>query len=49
MKKIKRTLCEIENKKNLVTQKIKEIEKSLFESAKNLSELKKYYYYNDIK
>ena len=49
MKKIKRTLYEIENKKNLVTQKIKEIEKSLFESAKNLSELKKYYYHNDIK
>ena len=49
MKKIKKTLYEIENKKNLVTQKIKEIEKSLFESAKNLSELKKYYYYNDIK
>ena len=44
MKKIRKTLYEIENNKNLPTQKIKEIEKNLFELAKNISELKKYYY-----
>ena len=49
MKKIRKTLYEIENNKNLPTQKIKEIEKNLFELAKNISELKKYYYYDDIK
>ena len=49
MKKIRKTLYEIENNKNLPTQKIKEIEKNLFELAKNISELKKYYYCDDIK
>ena len=48
IKEIRRSLYEIENKINLSTQKIKEIEKNLLESGKNLSDLKKCYDYDDI-
>ena len=41
-------LCEIENKKNLSKSKIKEIEENLYELEKRLSELKRYYDYDEI-
>ena len=49
IKKVRRSLYEIENKINLSTQKIKEIGKNLLQIDKNLSELKKYYDYDDAK
>ena len=43
IKSIRRNLYETENKKNLPTANIKEIEKNLHELEKNLSQTKKYY------
>ena len=47
-KEIRRNLFEIENKNNISTQAIKEIEENLHELEKRLSKLKKYYDYDDI-
>ena len=49
IKQIRRTLYEIENKKNLSKSKIKDIEENLYELEKGLSKLKKCYDYDDIK
>ena len=42
-KEISRNIYNIKKQKTLSVQKIKEIEKDLFELEKNLSKLKKYY------
>ena len=47
IKEIRKSLYEIENKKNLSESKIKEIEKNLLDLEESLSELKKYYDYDD--
>ena len=44
---IRKNLCEIENGKNLFSQKIKEIEENIIELEKNLFKPKKYYDYDD--
>ena len=48
MKEIRRNIYEIENKNNLSTQKVKEIEENLYELEKGLFKLKKFYDYDDI-
>ena len=48
IKKIRRNLYEIENKKNLSKSKIKEIEQNLIELEKSLLKLNKYHDYDDI-
>ena len=48
MKEIRRNIYEIENKNNLSTQKVKEIEENLYELEKCLFKLKKFYDYDDI-
>ena len=48
MKEIRRNIYEIENKNNLSTQKVKEIEENLYELEKGLFKLKNYYDYDDI-
>ena len=48
IKEIRRSLYEIENKKNLSKSKIKEIEQNLFELEKSLFKLNKYYDCDDI-
>ena len=48
IKKIRRNLYEIENKKNLSKSKIKRIEENLLDLEKNLFKFKKYYDYDDI-
>ena len=46
--KIRRSLYDIKNPKNLFGSKIKEIEKNLLELEKNFFNPKKYYDYDDI-
>ena len=48
MKEIRRNISEIENKNNLSTQKLKEIEENLYELEKGLFKRKKFYDYDDI-
>ena len=48
MKEIRRNIYEIENKNNLSTQKVKEIEENLCELEKGLFKLKDCYDYDDI-
>ena len=47
IKEIRRNIYNVKKQKNLSAQKIKEIEKDLFELENNLSKLKKYYGYDD--
>ena len=47
IKEIRKTLYEIENKKNLSNSKTKEVEENLFELEKSLSRIKKDYDYDD--
>ena len=49
MKKIRKNLYEIENKKNILTPKINETEKNFIELEKNFFRMKKYSDYDDIK
>ena len=44
----RRNLYEIENKNNISTPEIKEIENNLLELEQNISKLKKYYDFDDI-
>ena len=48
MKEIRRSLYEIENKKNLSKSKIKDIEQNLIEFEESVLKLDKYYDYDDI-
>ena len=48
IREIRRNRYEIENKKNLPPQKIKEIERDIFELQESLYQLKNYYGYDDI-
>ena len=48
MKGIRKNLHDIKNQKNLSTQKIKEIENSIFKLEKCLSNFKKYRYQDDF-
>ena len=47
IKEIRRNIYNVKKQKNLSAQKIKEIEKDLFELENNLSKLKKCYGYDD--
>ena len=49
IKEIRKSLYEIENKKNLSKSKIKEIEQNLIELEESLFKIKKYYDFDDFK
>ena len=49
IKEIRRSLYEIENKKNLSKSKIKKIEQNLIELEESLFKIKKYYDFDDFK